>query len=109
VREFEGELGTAGQLSVAQRGLVKRAAFCGAPTEGLETRCLQGERIEVRDYVPLANLQRRLIETIGIKHFEKSAMHRVEIAAGAKQFEELMMRPLRVDQLEAFNTQTQRS
>lgn len=54
-----------GELSVAQRQLVTRAALLGAVLEDFETRWLAGEEIALRDYLFAVSTQRRLLSSLG--------------------------------------------
>lgn len=64
VAGLEADLG--GDLTTGQREIVKRVALSGAIVEDLETRWLEGERIDLADYVRVANAQRRLCVTLGL-------------------------------------------
>lgn len=67
VAGLESDLGGADSVSVAQRELIKRVALAGALAEDIEVRWLQGDPIAVDDYTKVANVQRRLLATIGLQ------------------------------------------
>ena len=57
----------AGDLSVAQQMLVTRTAMLEVLCTNSEARILLGQEISIDDYIAMANTQRRLLQTLGIK------------------------------------------
>lgn len=63
---FEGDLG--GDLSTAEKAIVRRAAIAGAMCESLAAAWLTGDSsVDPASFATLANLERRQLETVGIK------------------------------------------
>lgn len=67
IDDLESDLGGRDRLSAAERELIQRAALSGAMLQDLETRYLMGKGIDVAAYSTLANAQRRLLATVGLK------------------------------------------
>lgn len=67
IDDLESDLGGRDRLSAAERELIQRAALAGAMLQDLETRYLMGRGIDVAAYSTLANAQRRLLATVGLK------------------------------------------
>jgi len=67
VAGLESDLGGKEHLSIAVRQLVQRVALCGALCEDAEVQWLEGKPIDVGHYATLANCQRRLLATIGLR------------------------------------------
>ncbi len=65
VAGLESDLGK--EPSTGERELIKRIAIAGAIAEDIETRWLQGARIDIAEYATLINAQRRLCVTIGLE------------------------------------------
>src|SRR6266566_7641186 len=65
VRGFSAELGGADHLSEGAKQLVQRAAVLGTFIEACEVKWLQGQPIELLDYLAAVNAQRRIIEDLG--------------------------------------------
>jgi len=65
VRSFTASLGGAERLSEGARQLVQRCAVLGTFIEACEVRWLQGQPIELLDYLAAVNAQRRIIEDLG--------------------------------------------
>jgi hypothetical protein len=65
VRDFSADAGGADRLSAGARQLVQRCAVLGVFIEACEVKWLQGQPIELLDYLAALNAQRRCIETIG--------------------------------------------
>jgi hypothetical protein len=66
ISDLQNDLGGADVLSAGMRELIKRTALVGGLCEDLETRWVQGEKIDIGHYALLANAQRRLLATIGL-------------------------------------------
>jgi hypothetical protein len=64
VRALETDLGGADRLSEGARQLVQRAAVLGTFIEACEVKWLQGQPIELLDYLAAVNSQRRLIQDL---------------------------------------------
>ncbi len=64
---IEADLGGADQLSTAERQIVRHAALTSAMLEDYGTRWLGGEPVDPAVYCTLANSERRLYETCGLK------------------------------------------
>lgn len=64
VTDLESDLG--GDLSTAQRELVKRAALLGAIVEDYEVRWLEHKGADLSLYGTLVDRQRRILETLGL-------------------------------------------
>lgn len=65
VADLEADLG--GDLSTAERELVKRAALLGAIVEDQEVCWLQRQPADLALYGQLVDRQRRILETLGLK------------------------------------------
>jgi hypothetical protein len=65
--DIESDLGGADMISAAERQIIQRAAITGAILESMEAEWLAGGQIDMAVYVPLANLQRRHLEAVGLK------------------------------------------
>jgi hypothetical protein len=61
----------AGDLSVAQRLLVMRVALLEALCVHSEACILLGMEVSLPDYLQMANTQRRLLQTLGLKRVPK--------------------------------------
>lgn len=61
------DLGGEDSLSVAERLIVRRAAIAGAMSEDLAARWLTGEPVDPAIFGTLVNVERRQLETVGIK------------------------------------------
>lgn len=61
------DLGGDDNLSTAQRQLIQRAAVMDAMLEAFETAWLAGEPMSHDQYLPVANAQRRTLDSLGIK------------------------------------------
>jgi hypothetical protein len=69
--DIEADLGGADMVSTAERQIIQRAAITGAILESMEAEWLAGGQIDMAMYVPLANLQRRHLEAVGLKRQPK--------------------------------------
>jgi hypothetical protein len=67
IEAIESDCGGSDQLSTGQRAIVQRIALMCALSEDLETRWLSGQGIDPTTYCTLANAQRRLLETVGLR------------------------------------------
>jgi hypothetical protein len=65
VREFSASLGGAEHLSVGAKQLIQRCAVLGTFIEACEVKWLQGQPIELLDYLAACNTQRRIIQDLG--------------------------------------------
>jgi hypothetical protein len=65
VAALESDIGV--DLSAAERELAQRAGILGAVLEDSETRWIAGEPFDLALYGSLVNVQRRVLETLGIK------------------------------------------
>jgi hypothetical protein len=61
----------AGDLSTAQRMLVMRVALLEALCTHTEAAILLGQEVSLGDYLQMANTQRRLLQTLGLKRVPK--------------------------------------
>jgi hypothetical protein len=61
------DLGGEENLSAAERLIVRRAAIAGAMSEDLAARWLTGDPIDPAVFATLANVERRQLESVGIK------------------------------------------
>jgi hypothetical protein len=71
IEAIEVDCGGSDQLSTGQRAIVQRIALMCALSEDLETRWLSGQAIDPALYCTLANCQRRLLETVGLRRLPK--------------------------------------
>jgi hypothetical protein len=67
IEAIESDCGGSDQLSTGQRAIVQRIALTCALSEDLETRWLSGQAMDPQTYTMLANCQRRLLETVGLR------------------------------------------
>lgn len=68
---IETDLGGSERLSAAERQIVQRAAVTGALLESMEAHWLSGDGIDLQAYLPAANAQRRLLESLGLQRRTK--------------------------------------
>jgi hypothetical protein len=61
------DLGGEDALSAAEHLIVRRAAIAGAMSEDLAARWLTGDPVDPAIFATLANVERRQLETVGIK------------------------------------------
>ena len=61
------DLGGEDNLSTAEHLIVRRAAIAGAMSEDLAARWLTGELVDPAIFATLANVERRQLESVGIK------------------------------------------
>ena len=61
----------ASDLSTAQRMLVMRVALLEALCTHTEAAILLGQEVSLGDYLQMANTQRRLLQTLGLKRVPK--------------------------------------
>jgi hypothetical protein len=61
------DLGGDDALSTAEHLIVRRAAIAGAMSEDLAARWLTGETVDPAVFATLANVERRQLESVGIK------------------------------------------
>jgi hypothetical protein len=54
------------EASEGEKQLVQRAAVLGAYIESLEVRWLNGEKVDLADYLAACNTQRRILATVGL-------------------------------------------
>jgi hypothetical protein len=74
ITAIEADLGGSDRISTGERQIVQRAALTGALVEDLETRWLQGQPIDPAVYCTLANCQRRLLETVGLRRVPREVV-----------------------------------
>jgi hypothetical protein len=67
IANLESDLGGAERLSAAERVLCQRAAVCAAMLEDLEARWLTGAELDTGAWCALANVLRRLLQTVGME------------------------------------------
>jgi len=67
IESIFADLGGENALSVAERLIVRRAAIAGAMSEDLAARWLTGEPVDPAIFGTLVNVERRQLETVGIK------------------------------------------
>lgn len=67
IENIFADLGGEDALSVAERLIVRRAAIAGAMSEDLAARWLTGDPVDPAIFATLANVERRQLETVGIK------------------------------------------
>lgn len=65
--DITSDLGGDAAVSAAEKQIIQRAAITGAILEDMEAAWLAGGQIDMAVYVPLANLQRRHLEAVGLK------------------------------------------
>jgi hypothetical protein len=68
-RRLASDLGN--DLSEAQQELVKRVAVLATLLEHHEAKLLLGERVSISDYLEMCNVQRRLMQTLGLRRIPK--------------------------------------
>lgn len=64
------DLGGLSHITKAQQQMIQRASVMGAMLESIETEFLDGQGMELKEYLPLANAQRRMLETLGLKRVQ---------------------------------------
>ena len=64
---IEADAGGHDQLTTGQRQIIQRIALTCALAEHLEARWLSGEEIDPVLYCTLANAQKRLLESVGLR------------------------------------------
>jgi hypothetical protein len=69
--DITADLGGSDMVSTAEKQIIQRAAITGAILESMEAKWLAGGQIDMAVYVPLANLQRRHLEAVGLKRQPK--------------------------------------
>jgi hypothetical protein len=80
VYDFTSDLGGRDLLSEGQRQLVRRTSLISALCEGMEAEAVkESAKFDVDKYVVLANCQRRLCETLGLKRVMRDATGAAEI------------------------------
>ena len=67
IENLESDLGGSDRLSAGEREIVRRAALTSAMLEHVEALWLMGKGVDVAAYTALANLQRRLLVTVGLQ------------------------------------------
>ena len=78
ISAIEADLGGADHLAAGERQLVRRAALAGVMCEDLGARWLLGEPVDPALYATLANAERSLLETIGLKRQPRDVTPAVE-------------------------------
>jgi hypothetical protein len=64
-RALKRDLGD--DLSAAQEQLVLRASVLGTLLENCEARLLLGQQVQLSEYLEMANTQKRMLQTLGLK------------------------------------------
>ena len=64
----------AGDPTTGQQQLIIRAALLGAMVADMEAHWVNGEKINLGDYVACVNTQRRVLATLGLERRTKDAM-----------------------------------
>ena len=77
ITSIEADLGGGDRLSTGEREIIKRAAITGAVLEDIEARWLAGGPIDAALYARLGNVQRRLLETIGLRRVPREVVPRL--------------------------------
>ena len=67
IEAIEEDAGGHDQLTTGQRQIIQRIALTCALAEHLEARWLSGEEIDPVLYCTLANAQKRLLESVGLR------------------------------------------
>jgi hypothetical protein len=67
IERVAGDLGGQDQISVAESQIVQRAVLLGCMAEDLEAKWLSGEDVDASVLATIANAQRRLFESVGLK------------------------------------------
>jgi hypothetical protein len=68
MRAITEDLGGEDRLATGERQIIQRAALLGALAEDQEARWLLGQPIDTGTLCAIGNAQRRLLETVGLKH-----------------------------------------
>lgn len=66
IEAIQADLGGGDRLSEGEKQLVQRAAVLGAYIKSLEVRWLNGEKVDLADYLAACNTQRRILATVGL-------------------------------------------
>lgn len=74
VAEVTSDLGGAGELSEAQRQIIRRIASMSVWCESVEAKMADGEEIDIDKFQRTSNSLRRLCETIGLRRVAKEAV-----------------------------------
>ena len=88
VAQLEADLG--GDLSTAQRELVKRAAILGAIVEDTEVAWLERKPADLTVYGTLVDRQRRCLEALGLQRLPRDVSDRVPAVMTPNQFGKLV-------------------
>ena len=67
IEAIENDAGGHDRLSTGERQIIQRIALTCTLAEHLEARWLSGEEIDPALYCTLANAQKRLLETVGLR------------------------------------------
>ena len=67
------DLGNPGHITTTQAALVERCAVLVAMARDYEVRRLQGERVDLSEYVRLAQGLKRIIQVLGVKRIPGDA------------------------------------
>jgi hypothetical protein len=71
IEAIQADLGGGDRLSEGEKQLVQRAAVLGAYIESHEVRWLNGETVDLADYLAACNTQRRILATVGLQRRTK--------------------------------------
>jgi hypothetical protein len=72
IKKITGDLGGQDQLATGEQQIIQRAAFLGVLAEDVESRWLLGEDIDATVLATIANAQRRLLESVGLKRVPRN-------------------------------------
>lgn len=71
IADLESDLGGSDAVTTAEKQIIQRIAITGAILEDLEAQWLASGQIDMTVYLPLANMQRRHLESIGLQRRAK--------------------------------------
>jgi hypothetical protein len=72
IKRITGDLGGQDRLATGEQQIIQRAAFLGVLAEDVESRWLLGEDIDATVLATIANAQRRLLESVGLKRVPRN-------------------------------------
>jgi hypothetical protein len=71
IQKVHGDLGGIEHLAAGEQQVVQRAVLLGVMAEDIESRWLMGEAVDPTVLATIANAQRRLFETVGLKRVSR--------------------------------------
>lgn len=71
IEAMTADRGGSEHVTTAETEIIKHAAVMGAMIEAFEVEWLAGRGMDTKEYLPLVNAQRRLLETVGLKRVKK--------------------------------------